>query len=121
VRATMIVTILSDFSGVGGGVGGATVGAVTDGEEVTALRSAIAIIMAVLGTVLVLSGAAALWASALVRPGAAEPGGRIERTVGVVGRLPIPDRLITWGVVLLALSAVAAGAITLSATATAGG
>jgi hypothetical protein len=98
------------------------VGAVTDGEEVTALRSAIAIIMAILGTVLVLSGAAALWASALVKPNTgAEPGGRVERTVGVVGRLPVPDRLITWGVVLLALSAVAAGAITFSATATAGG
>ena len=87
------------------------------------MRSAIAIIMAVLGTVLVLSGAAALWASALVRPPATEeqPPGKLDRTVDVVGRLPGPDRLITWGVVLLALSAVAAGAITFSATATAGG
>jgi hypothetical protein len=38
----------------------------------------------------------------------------------VAGRLPTPDRLILWGVVLLGLSAVAAGAITFSATATAG-
>src|SRR5262245_61546879 len=99
------------------------------------MRSAIAIIMAVLGTVLVLSGAAALWASALVKPAAAPLGPasgeaptvalpaprRLDRTVNAVGRLPVPDRLITWGVVLLALSAVAAGAITFSATATAGG
>ena len=96
------------------------------------MRSAIAIIMAVLGTILVLSGAAALWASALVRPpvpvgpaGAApaapdETPTRFDRTVGVVGKLPAPDRLITWGVVLLALSAVSSGAITFSATATAG-
>ena len=86
------------------------------------MRSAIAIIMAVLGTVLVLSGAAALWASALVKPTVEEQtaAGRLERTVDAVGKLPVPDRLITWGVVLLALSAVAAGAITVSATATAG-
>jgi len=85
------------------------------------MRSAIAIIMAILGTVLVLSGAAALWASALVKPDAPDDSaGRLVRTADVVGRLPVPDRLITWGVVLLALSAVAAGAITFSATATAG-
>jgi hypothetical protein len=89
------------------------------------LRSAIAIIMAVLGTVLVLSGAGALWATALVRPRPAEGVGaaaatRAERTADVVSRVPGPERLIVWGVVLLALSAVAAGAITLSATGTAG-
>jgi hypothetical protein len=88
------------------------------------MRSAIAIIMAILGTVLVLSGAAALWASALVRPAAAESTGTpdppLVRAAGRLVRLPAPDRLIIWGVVLLALSAVAAGAITISATATAG-
>jgi hypothetical protein len=85
------------------------------------MRSAIAIIMAVLGTVLVLSGAAALWAVALARPAseAVEPT-RSDRTLGALSRLPSPDRLIVWGVVLLGLSAVAAGAITVSATATAG-
>jgi hypothetical protein len=97
------------------------VSAVTDGEDVTAMRNAIAIIMAILGTVLVLSGAAAMWASALVKPSVEEEPGRLGRTVDVVGKLPTPDRLITWGVILLALSAVAAGAITFSATATAGG
>jgi hypothetical protein len=118
----MIATILPDVPGVGGGPFGASVGAVTDGEDVTAMRNAIAIIMAILGTVLVLSGAAAMWASALVKPSVEEePGGRLGRTVDVVGKLPTPDRLITWGVILLALSAVAAGAITFSATATAGG
>jgi hypothetical protein len=85
------------------------------------MRSAIAIIMAVLGTVLVLSGAAALWAVALARPdGAATEPTRSDRTMGALSRLPSPDRLIVWGVVLLGLSAVAAGAITVSATATAG-
>jgi hypothetical protein len=89
------------------------------------MRSAIAVIMAVLGTVLVLSGAAALWASALAKPrtGDATPypaGTRVERTVSAVSQVPGPERLIIWGIVLLALSAVAAGAITFAASATAG-
>jgi hypothetical protein len=87
------------------------------------MRSAIAIIMAILGTILVLSGAAALWASAIMRPAGAEAGppeSRLDRAAGRLVRLPGPDRLIIWGVVLLGLSAVAAGAITISATATAG-
>jgi hypothetical protein len=90
------------------------------------MRSIVAVIMAILGTVLVLSGAAAFWAVALNRtepspepsPGA-EPG-RLNQATGVLSRLPRPERLILWGVVLLALSAVAAGAISFSATATAG-
>jgi hypothetical protein len=87
------------------------------------MRSAIAIIMAVLGTILVLSGAAALWALALARPApadAAAAGARLDRAANALSRLPAPDRLIIWGVVLLALSAVATGAIQVSATATAG-
>jgi hypothetical protein len=88
------------------------------------MRSAIAIIMAILGTILVLSGAAALWATAVVRPAGVEPGAppesRLDRTAGTLSKLPTPDRLIIWGVVLLALSAVAAGAITMTAAATAG-
>ena len=97
------------------------------------MRSAIAIIMAILGTILVLSGAAALWASAVVRSAGAgtgagagagteagPPDSRLDRAAGTLAKLPAPDRLIIWGVVLLALSAVAAGAITISATATAG-
>jgi hypothetical protein len=96
------------------------------------MRSAIATIMAILGTVLVLSGAAAFWAMALNRPAAPEvdpitgptsapkPASRMDRTVGTLAKVPTPDRLILWGVLLLALSAVAAGAISISATATAG-
>jgi hypothetical protein len=89
------------------------------------MRSAIAVIMAILGVILVLSGAAALWASALARPArddldATTQVSRVDRSVSALSRLPAPDRLITWGVILLALSAVAAGAITFSATATAG-
>jgi hypothetical protein len=128
------------------------------------LRSAIAVIMAILGTILVLSGAAALWASALNRPrlsgdpdpapasgaglgstgagvgsagaglGSAAGSGsssgpgtgtvseptRIEKALDRISRVPAPDRLIIWGVVLLALSAVAAGAIQVAASASAG-
>jgi hypothetical protein len=90
------------------------------------MRSGIAIIMAVLGTVLVLSGAAAMWASALAKPRTTDDatpypaGTRMERTVSMVSQMPGPERLIIWGVVLLALSAVAAGAITFAASATAG-
>ena len=91
------------------------------------MRSIVAAIMAILGTVLVLSGAAAFWAAALGRAGGAGPpespepqSGRLDQTVGTLARLPRPERLILWGVVLLGLSAVAAGAISVSATATAG-
>ena len=88
------------------------------------MRSAVAVIMAILGVVLVLSGAGAFWAVALTRTrtdsGTAEASTRWGRGLETAGRLPTPDRLILWGVVLLALSAVAAGAITFSATATAG-
>jgi hypothetical protein len=93
------------------------------------MRSIVAAIMAILGTVLVLSGAAAFWAAALGRAGGSGTGpaqspeqgsGRLDQTVGTLARLPRPERLILWGVVLLGLSAVAAGAISVSATATAG-
>jgi len=102
------------------------------------MRDAIAIIMAILGTVLVLSGAAALWAGAVAttRESGAAPAtradpatgaesdafgaGRVSRSMDAMSRLPTPDRLIIWGVVLLALSAVAVGAITFGATATTG-
>ncbi len=90
------------------------------------MRDAIAIIMAILGTVLVLSGAAALWAGAVAatRESGADAGapgaGRMTRSMDAMSRLPTPDRLIVWGVVLLALSAVAVGAITFGATATTG-
>jgi hypothetical protein len=88
------------------------------------MRGAIVLIMAVLGVVLVLTGVAALWGSALAGPrtdgteiGAAS---RMERGLHMVGRLPAPAILIKWGVVLLALAAVAAGAISFSVTASAG-
>jgi len=91
------------------------------------MRSVIAAIMAILGVILVLGCGASLWASALAKTrtgestsGPASSGGRLERGIEVAGHLPGADRLITWGVVLLALSAIAAGAITFSATATAG-
>ena len=82
--------------------------------------------MAILGTVLVLSGSAAFWAVALNRtepspsPEASPEPGRLNQAAGMLSRLPRPERLILWGVVLLGLSAIAAGAISFSATATAG-
>ena len=91
------------------------------------MRDAVAVIMAILGTVLVLSGAAALWATALTKPPAADgtdptlpAPSRSERAAGVLSRVRTPDRLIMWGVVLLALSAVASGAIQIAASASAG-
>jgi hypothetical protein len=88
------------------------------------VRSFIAVIMAILGTALTLGGAAALWASGLTKPRTpdmpdASPT-RGEKAIDNLGRVPNPDRLIIWGVVLLALSAVAAGAIQISATASTG-
>jgi hypothetical protein len=90
------------------------------------MRSAIAIIMAMLGVILVLGGAGALWASAVIRPDTTDrtdDPGRTgwQRTVDVASKVPAPERLILWGVVLLALGAVAAGAISLSVSITAGG
>lgn len=89
------------------------------------MRGAVAIIMAVLGTILVLSGAAALWATALTRQGTggpepAHPITKLGRGLSAVSQLPAPDRLIVWGVVLLGLSAIASGAISLAISATAG-
>ena len=90
------------------------------------MRGAIVVIMAILGVILVLAGVAALWGSA-VGPSrtdgsspAGGPSGRFERGLAVAGRLPTPDVLIKWGVVLLTLSAIAAGAISFSVTASAG-
>lgn len=89
------------------------------------MRSAIAIILAMLGTILVLTGAAALLAPALARPRTADDTDvtrtRWQRTAEVASRVPGPERLIIWGVVLLTLGAVAAGAISVSVNITAGG
>jgi hypothetical protein len=90
------------------------------------MRSAIAIIMAMLGVILVLSGAGALWASAVARPERVDrpdDPNRTgwQRTGDVAGKVPRPERLILWGVVLLTLGAVAAGAISLSVNVSAGG
>lgn len=89
-----------------------------DGEEVAQMRNAIAAIMAILGTILVLGGVTALWGPVLLRPQAEPAEDGRQRTAEVLGRLPSPERLLAWGVVLLALSAVTAGAVTISITAT---
>ncbi len=88
------------------------------------MQGVIVVVTAILGVALVLVGAASLWAGALHRSG--EPQtvrseqSALERAMAVAGRLPGGQRLIGWGVVLLALAAVASGAITFSVTATAG-
>jgi hypothetical protein len=89
------------------------------------MRAAIAIIMAILGTILILSGAAGLWAAALAKPSTdgpepATPITRVGRGLSALRDLPAPDRLIGWGVLLLAVSAIAAGAINFSVAASAG-
>lgn len=100
------------------------------------MRSAIAVVTAILGVVLVLAGAATLWAAglrpqsgenaALRRSGDApavrsdQPSSGFERGVAIASRLPGGERLIAWGVALLALATVASGAITFSASVTAG-
>jgi hypothetical protein len=86
------------------------------------MQDFIAALMAVLGTLLVLAGAAVTVlkapASAPVNPGDTEPvPSRFRR---VVGGLNGADRLIAWGVVLLVLAAVAAGAISFNFGAQAG-
>ena len=86
------------------------------------MRGAIVVIMAILGVILVLTGVAALWGSAVgpSRTDGSSSSGRFERGLTVAGKLPTPDVLIKWGVVLLTLSAIAAGAISFSVTASAG-
>ena len=86
------------------------------------MRAAIVVIMALLGVILVLTGVAALWGSAVStsRTERTDETGRLERGLTVAGRLPAPEALIKWGVVLLTISAIAAGAISFSVTASAG-
>lgn len=88
------------------------------------MRDWIAGAMTILGTLLVLSGAAIIILRAwpLGRPGAATLDGdttttttpaesAAERGARALFRLGPPDRLIGWGIILLVLAAIAAGAI----------
>ena len=80
------------------------------------MRAWIAGSMAVLGTLLVLAGGAIIVLKSL-QPAAAdavpaeEPAKVPERLANAVRRMPAADRLIGWGIVLLVLGAIAAGAI----------
>jgi hypothetical protein len=99
------------------------------------MRDWIAVIMAVLGVLLVLAGGTLLVLNALaaggLRPSAIPPAPDetttevpvaqptpaqrapvTTRLTDAARRLPSADRLIGWGVVLLVLAAIAAGAIT---------
>jgi hypothetical protein len=110
------------------------------------MRDWIAVIMAVLGTLLVLAGGGLIVLRALStdRTGEPEPvsaddatseipavapgrpalgvvaGGTPQRLVQAARRMPAADRLIGWGIVLLVLGAVAAGAISFNLGAEAG-
>jgi len=93
------------------------------------MRNWIAGAMTVLGTLLVLSGGGTIVLRAWLRPAAGTAAGTGESgtTTAAVperpalapddpsrrlfGRLGPPDRLIAWGILLLVLAAVAAGAI----------
>jgi hypothetical protein len=86
--------------------------------------------MVVLGTLLVLAGATVVvlraLGSPLATPDSAEattevaPTGTGTRLVRAARTLPGPDRLIGWGVLLLVLGALAAGAIGINLNAVAG-
>jgi len=91
------------------------------------MRGWIAGAMAVLGTLLVLSGGAVIVARAM-SPATAADGETTDavspstrtRLFNAVRTMPAPDRLIGWGVVLLVLGALAAGAISFNVGANAG-
>jgi hypothetical protein len=93
------------------------------------MRDWIAGAMLVLGTLLVLAGAAVVVLKALGSGPPDEPavddGGshRLSpsgRVLGAVRRISAADRLIVWGIVLLVIAAIAAGAISLDLSARAG-
>jgi hypothetical protein len=81
------------------------------------MRDWIAGAMTVLGTLLVLSGAAIIISRTWFNKPPAEPSTGSTPTYGTAEksrsllRLSPPDRLIGWGIVLLVLAALAAGAI----------
>ena len=99
-----------------------------------AMRDWVAGAMLVLGILLVLGGAAVVVLNALRPSNTADPAeptqevpsaGALPATgrsglVGAVRRLPDGHRLIAWGVVLLVLAALAAGAIVFDLSAKAG-
>jgi hypothetical protein len=90
------------------------------------MRDWIAGAMSVLGVLLVLAGAGAIVLRAFAAPSAADataevaPAGTRTRTMRAIRDMPAADRLILWGVVLLVLAAIAAGAIGIRLDATAG-
>lgn len=92
------------------------------------MRDWIAGAMAVLGTLLVISGGAVIVLRALRSVTADDetptaetvPVRTTTRLANAVRRMPAADRLIGWGVVLLVLGAVAAGAISFNLGAEAG-
>jgi hypothetical protein len=87
------------------------------------MRNWIAGAMTVLGTLLVISGAGIIILRAWPRPGGVPADGvttdaagtpqlsEADRGARALRRLGAPDRLIAWGIVLLVLAALAAGAI----------
>ena len=96
------------------------------------MRDWIAGAMLVLGTLLVLAGAAVVVLKALGTAGPTEPEPTVDeatpaprlspssRVLGAVRRISAADRLIVWGIVLLVIAAIAAGAIGLDLSAKAG-
>src|SRR5262245_24061312 len=97
------------------------------------MRNFIAAVMSILGILLVLAGAGIIILPAVAKRGATEagsgadptlePGGgsMLDRSFRRLSRLGPSDRLIVWGIVLLVVAAIAAGAIGFSLNATATG
>jgi uncharacterized membrane protein len=90
------------------------------------MRGWIAGAMSVLGVLLVLAGAGAVVLRTLSTPASADatsevtPAGGRTRLVRAMRDMPDSYRLICWGVVLLVLAAIAAGAIGINLDANAG-
>lgn len=74
------------------------------------MQEFIAALLAILGTVLVLGGAAGTVFSR-VAPATADPAVPGNKVIGFLSRVSGTDRLIAWGVLLLLLAAIASGAI----------
>jgi hypothetical protein len=83
------------------------------------MQDFIAALLAILGTILVLAGATATVVKAVATP-TTETEATGNRVLGWISRINGADRLVAWGVLLLALAAIASGAIAFNFEASAG-
>jgi hypothetical protein len=84
------------------------------------MQNWIAGLLAVLGTLLVLAGAASIALQKTTPAPAAEATAQIPNLVARLRQLGGAERLLLWGLVLLAIAAIAAGAVSINLGASAG-